>query len=59
MVSGGNTDINNLYIEPTIIEGINFENRIMEEEIFGPVFPVIEFENIDKVIEIVKIILNH
>ncbi len=59
IVSGGNTDINNLYIEPTIIEGINFENRIMEEEIFGPIFPVIEFEDIDKVIDIVKIILNH
>ncbi|NEZ76454.1 aldehyde dehydrogenase [Clostridium botulinum] len=54
IVSGGNTDINNLYIEPTIIEGINFENRIMEEEIFGPIFPVIEFEYIDKVIDIVK-----
>lgn len=54
IVSGGNTDINNLYIEPTIIEGINFENRIMEEEIFGPIFPVIEFENIDKIIDIVK-----
>ncbi|NFC86574.1 aldehyde dehydrogenase [Clostridium botulinum] len=54
IVSGGNTDINNLYIEPTIIEGINFENRIMKEEIFGPVFPVIEFEDIDKVIDIVK-----
>ncbi|CBZ02991.1 aldehyde dehydrogenase [Clostridium botulinum] len=54
IVSGGNTDINNLYIEPTIIEGINFENKIMEEEIFGPIFPVIEFENIDKVIDIVK-----
>ncbi|MFV3010608.1 aldehyde dehydrogenase [Clostridium botulinum] len=54
IVSGGNTDINNLYIEPTIIEGINFENRIMEEEIFGPIFPVIEFENIGKVIDIVK-----
>ncbi|MBY6996177.1 aldehyde dehydrogenase [Clostridium botulinum] len=54
IVSGGNTDINNLYIEPTIIEGINFKNRIMEEEIFGPIFPVIEFEDIDKVIDIVK-----
>ncbi|NFC74615.1 aldehyde dehydrogenase [Clostridium botulinum] len=54
IVSGGNTDINNLYIEPTIIEGINFENRIMKEEIFGPIFPVIEFEDIDKVIDIVK-----
>ncbi|APF26043.1 acyl-CoA reductase family protein [Clostridium sporogenes] len=54
LVSGGKTDISNLYIEPTIIEGINFKNRIMEEEIFGPIFPVIEFEGIDEVIDIIK-----
>ncbi|AVQ44583.1 aldehyde dehydrogenase [Clostridium botulinum] len=54
IVSGGKTDISNLYIEPTIIEGINFKNRIMEEEIFGPIFPVIEFEDIDEVIDIIK-----
>ncbi|WP_434305199.1 aldehyde dehydrogenase [Clostridium botulinum] len=54
IVSGGKTDISNLYIEPTIIEGINFKNRIMEEEIFGPIFPVIEFEGIDEVIDIIK-----
>ncbi|EPY2273895.1 aldehyde dehydrogenase [Clostridium sporogenes] len=54
IVFGGKTDISNLYIEPTIIEGINLKNRIMEEEIFGPIFPVIEFEDIDEVIDIVK-----
>ncbi|MCR1976047.1 aldehyde dehydrogenase [Clostridium sporogenes] len=54
IVSGGKTDISNLYIEPTIIEEINLKNRIMEEEIFGPIFPVIEFEGIDEVIDIVK-----
>ncbi|EPY2307241.1 aldehyde dehydrogenase [Clostridium sporogenes] len=54
IVFGGKTDISNLYIEPTIIEGINLKNRIMEEEIFGPIFPVIEFEGIDEVIDIIK-----
>ncbi|EKO1911041.1 aldehyde dehydrogenase [Clostridium botulinum] len=54
IVFGGKTDISNLYIEPTIIEGINLKNRIMEEEIFGPIFPVIEFEHIDEVIDIIK-----
>ncbi|MBO0555844.1 aldehyde dehydrogenase [Clostridium botulinum] len=54
IVSGGKTDISNLYIEPTIIEGINLKNRIMEEEIFGPIFPVIEFEGMDEVIDIIK-----
>ncbi|AVQ40275.1 aldehyde dehydrogenase [Clostridium botulinum] len=54
IISGGKTDISNLYIEPTIIEGINFKNRIMEEEIFGPIFPVIEFEGMDEVIDIIK-----
>jgi len=54
IISGGKTDISNLYIEPTIIEGINFKNRIMEEEIFGTIFPVIEFEGMDEVIDIIK-----
>ncbi|WP_409069596.1 aldehyde dehydrogenase [Clostridium sp. FAM 1755] len=54
IVFGGKRDINNLYIEPTIIEEINFKNRIMQEEIFGPVLPVIEFEDISEVIDIVK-----
>ncbi|EPY2280855.1 aldehyde dehydrogenase [Clostridium sporogenes] len=54
IVSGGKTDISNLYMEPTIIEGINLKNRIMEEEIFGPILPVVEFEGIDEVIDIVK-----
>ncbi len=54
IISGGKTDISNLYIEPTIIEGINFKNRIMEEEIFGPIFPVIEFEGMDEVTDIIK-----
>ncbi|MDU1322747.1 MAG: aldehyde dehydrogenase [Clostridium botulinum] len=54
IISGGKTDISNLYIEPTIIEGIDLKNRIMEEEIFGPIFPIIEFEDIDEVIDIIK-----
>ncbi len=38
-------------IVPTILELINWESRIMEEEIFGPILPVIEYEDINEIIE--------
>ena len=54
IVTGGNTDAGSLYIEPTIIEDVSLEDEIMTDEIFGPILPVIEFENIDEVIEFVN-----
>ncbi len=50
---GGDTDINDLYIEPTILTDIKEKSKILEEEIFGPVLPVFEFSNIDEVIKYV------
>ena len=44
IVCGGNSDRNNLYIEPTIMEGVSLDTAIMKEEIFGPILPVIGFE---------------
>lgn len=48
---GGDCDLEKLYIEPTILNNITWENKVMEAEIFGPIFPVLEFENLDDVIE--------
>lgn len=48
---GGNCDLENLYIEPTILNNITWENKVMKAEIFGPIFPVLEFENLDDVIK--------
>lgn len=51
---GGNYDVSEKYMEPTILTDISFEDAVMQEEIFGPIFPVIEFEDIDDVINILK-----
>jgi len=42
---GGNFNREELYIEPTILTHINWEDEVMQEEIFGPILPVISFTN--------------
>ena len=48
IVSGGKTDKSKLYIEPTILENVSLDSDIMKEEIFGPILPVIPFDNMEK-----------
>lgn len=43
---GGNGEINTRFIEPTVLVDVDFESPIMQEEIFGPILPVIEVENL-------------
>jgi aldehyde dehydrogenase (NAD+) len=47
---GGKTEKENLFIEPTIIDRIKWDDKIMEDEIFGPILPVIEYDNLSEVI---------
>ncbi|WP_262708765.1 MULTISPECIES: aldehyde dehydrogenase [unclassified Chryseobacterium] len=42
---GGGSDEEKRYIEPTILHHIDWSDPIMEEEIFGPILPVIGFQN--------------
>src|SRR5690606_33302953 len=51
---GGNVDAESLYIEPTILTKVSLESNIMKEEIFGPLLPVISFENTEEAIQIVN-----
>lgn len=52
--TGGLYNSKTLKIEPTIIDDVDFANKIMQEEIFGPILPVIEYDDIFKVIEKLK-----
>lgn len=52
--TGGLYNSKTLKIEPTIIDKVDFSNKIMKEEIFGPILPVIEYEDIFKLIEKLK-----
>ncbi len=51
---GGHTHSLERYIEPTVLSNMHFDDAIMNDEIFGPILPVISFENIDMVIQEIK-----
>ena len=48
IVHGGGHDLSKLFIEPTIIENILPDAPVMKDEIFGPILPVIPFENFEE-----------
>ena len=50
IVCGGNARPETLQIEPTVMDQVTFEDAVMQEEIFGPVMPVLTFNSIDEVI---------
>lgn len=41
---GGNIDKEKRYIEPTVLKNISWEDAVMQEEIFGPILPVLTYE---------------
>lgn len=51
---GGNADSNLQKIAPTIISKINWDSKIMDEEIFGPILPIIEYEDLEETIQKIK-----
>lgn len=55
IVIGGQTDKDQRYIAPTVITNVTLEHPSMQEEIFGPILPVLEFTTIDEAIATVKI----
>ena len=51
---GGDYDIEKCYVSPTLILNPDNELRVMQEEIFGPIVPIIEYDNIDEVINYIN-----
>lgn len=54
VVYGGKYDEANLYIEPTLLDGVSVDSNIMRDEIFGPVLPILTFSTMEEV----KAIIN-
>jgi len=50
LYTGGNTNQEMLMIEPTVLTNITWEDAIMQDEIFGPILPMIEYNNLNEVI---------
>lgn len=54
IIVGGQTDAGDRYIAPTVIDGISLASPIMQEEIFGPILPVLEYDKLDQAIAIIN-----
>ena len=52
--SGGEYNVEERIIHPTILHNIDFEDDIMKDEIFGPILPIISFDNLDETIANIK-----
>ena len=51
IVWGGRADRDSLRIEPTVMDHVRFSDPVMQEEIFGPILPVLTFEHLDEAIQ--------
>lgn len=53
IVFGGHSDSAENYIGPTLLDGITFNDKIMEGEIFGPILPIITYDDFDEAIDLI------
>ena len=54
IIYGGQHNIEKLKISPTIIYPVSMDSRIMQDEIFGPILPIMEYENLNEVIDFIN-----
>ena len=50
VVIGGKTDPANRLIEPTVIDNVSYDDPIMQNEIFGPLLPIVYYQDLNEVI---------
>jgi acyl-CoA reductase-like NAD-dependent aldehyde dehydrogenase len=53
IVTGGFSDRENIYLAPTVISDISPDDPVMQDEVFGPVLPVLTFTHFDEVYPII------
>lgn len=53
ILAGGKTDAQDRYIAPTLLGGVKVDSPVMQEEIFGPILPIIEYETLDEALDLI------
>ena len=54
VVLGGTSSKDTLQIAPTVMDNVTFEDAVMQEEIFGPIMPIITYERYEDLFEILR-----
>ena len=53
VVHGGQHDRDRLFFAPTLLTGVTREMRVMQEEIFGPILPVLDWANLNEALSVI------
>lgn len=53
-VFGGKFNKDRLQIEPTVMNEVTFDDKVMGEEIFGPILPIVTYEKFEDIFDILK-----
>lgn len=54
VVFGGDTDAASCRIAPTVLDNVSFTDAVMQEEIFGPLLPVLTYDSFDEVVPLLE-----
>lgn len=54
VVLGGGSDREALRIEPTVLDGVTWDDAVMQEEIFGPILPVLTYEDLESALIVIE-----
>ncbi len=54
IVYGGEADRDDLYIAPTVLTAVDKDSALMEEEIFGPLLPVLAYEGLEQAVDFIN-----
>ena len=53
MVFGGETNREKRYISPTVLDNVTWDDAVMQEEIFGPILPILTYKNLETAMQTV------
>ncbi len=54
VVLGGESCTKTLQIAPTVMDGVTFDDAVMQEEIFGPILPILTFDSFEDVLKLLQ-----
>ena len=54
IIVGGESNPDDRYIAPTVLDNVSLDSPVMAEEIFGPILPILEYQTLDEAIAIVN-----
>ena len=51
VVAGGKSDPEKRYLDPTIVYPVSWDDKIMEDEVFGPILPILTYKTLDEALQ--------